>query len=196
MKKSLLFGLIIGATAVLGASIYAFNGGQDPKAPDTTVTQAQAPEAGDLKWYTWEEAMEAMKTSKKKVIVDVYTDWCGWCKVMDKKTFSDPKVAEYLKKNFYPVKLDAEGKKDIIHDGHTFKYMANVGRGGVHELAASLLDNQLGYPSVVYLDENMARITISPGFKEAPDFLQELTFISEGHYKTKTFEAWKQGSGK
>lgn len=196
MKKSLLFGLIIGATAVLGASIYAFSGNQSTASADTTTTPAPAAVTGELKWYTWEEAMEAMKTNKKKIIVDVYTDWCGWCKVMDKKTFSDPKVAEYLKANFYPVKLDAEGKKDITHEGHTFKYMANVGRGGVHELAASLLDNRLGYPTVVFLDENMARISISPGFKEAPDFLQEITFIAEGHYKTKTFDAWKQGSGK
>ncbi|MBK7335110.1 MAG: DUF255 domain-containing protein [Saprospirales bacterium] len=66
---------------------------------------------GDLKWHTWEEAVAANKKEPRKILVDVYTDWCGWCKRMDATTFQDQTVMDYLKKNFYAVKLDAEQKR-------------------------------------------------------------------------------------
>ena len=146
------------------------------------------PNAGEssVHWYTWEEAIIASEKNPKKIIIDVYTDWCGWCKRMDKTTFSEAKVAAYLNENFYPVKFDAEQKGDIQYKGHTLRYRS-TGKRGVHDLAYSLLDGRLGYPSVVYLDEEQNRISVSPGYKAAGDMLKELKFIAGGHYKTTTF---------
>ena len=139
-----------------------------------------------IKWYTWEEAIKASEKSPKKIIVDVYTDWCGWCKRMDKTTFAEAKVAAYINEHFYPVKFDAEQKGDIKYKGHVLRYRSS-GKRGVHDLAYSLLDGRLGYPSVVYLDEEQNRISISPGYKAANDMLKELKFIAGDHYKTTTF---------
>ena len=61
-----------------------------------------------VKWMSFEQAIEKSKTEKRKIFIDVYTDWCGWCKVMDKNTFSETQVAKILNEMFYPVKLDAE----------------------------------------------------------------------------------------
>jgi uncharacterized protein YyaL (SSP411 family) len=63
-----------------------------------------------VKWMSWKEMLVAQKTEKRKVIIDVYTDWCGWCKHMDKTTFKDVSVAASINKNLYAVKLDAESK--------------------------------------------------------------------------------------
>ena len=134
--------------------------------------------AQDIKWYTWEEAAELSKTNPKKVFVDVYTNWCGWCKKMDASTFKDAKIVEYLNENFYPVKFNAEQKEQISFNGTDFKFVAQ-GRRGVHQLAYALLDGRLGYPAFVLLDESFARIMISPGFKKAPQLQQELTFAKE-----------------
>ena len=66
-----------------------------------------------VKWMSLEEAVEKSKTEKRKIFIDIYTDWCGWCKVMDRETFQNPCIANYLNRNYYPVKFNAEQKKDM-----------------------------------------------------------------------------------
>jgi thioredoxin-related protein len=139
-----------------------------------------------IKWYSWDEAIALNETTNKKIFVDVYTDWCGWCKRMDATTFKDPKVIKYMNENFIAVKLDAEQKEDIIYKDYVMKFVLN-GRRGYHELAFSLLDGRMSYPSYVYLAEDARRITISPGYKDASALLTELTFVSEDHFKTTTY---------
>lgn len=183
MKK---FIFSISALAIM-AVIMSFT--TTPESQQSEVTPA--PEAGStIKWYTWEEAIKLAEKSPKKVFVDVYTEWCGWCKKMDKTTFADPMVAAYMNKNFYPVKFDAEQKEAINYKNNVLKYRGDVGRRGIHELAYALLDGRMSYPSYVYLDEAQNRITISPGYKEPPAFYKELKFISEEHYKTSSFDQY------
>jgi thioredoxin-related protein len=142
-----------------------------------------------VNWISWAEMVEAQKTEKRKVIIDVYTDWCGWCKHMDKTTFKDPSVATYINKNLYAVKLDAESRKEFIFNGHTFKYIEQ-GRSGINELAYSLLDGKLSYPSIVYLNETFERIIISPGYKDNEAMLKEVTYVGDEIYSTKTWEQY------
>ena len=160
------------------------------------ATQGQASNEAKINWLTWEEAMVAMEKNPKKMFIDVYTDWCGWCKRMDASTFIDPAVVKQMNTHFYAVKLDAEQKGEILYDNHTFTYRSDLSRRGVHELAVALLDNRMSYPSFVYLDENRNRITISPGYKEAPAMELELKFIGEDHFKTTSFEDFKASQGK
>lgn len=85
----------------------------------STPESVQAQEssgASPVKWMTFEQAVERTKTEKRKIFIDVYTDWCGWCKVMDKNTFADPAVAKLLNEKFYPVKFDAEQTADVVLD--------------------------------------------------------------------------------
>ena len=146
-----------------------------PLASETTNPTVN--EAAEIKWMTWEEAVKANETNPKKIVVDVYTDWCGWCKRMDATTFKDPEVEAYIAKNYYAVKFNAEQREDIMYDGETFSYKQN-GKRGVHMLAASLLDNRLSYPSVVYFNGKMERIMISAGYKAPDKMLQELKFAN------------------
>jgi thioredoxin-related protein len=147
-------------------------------------------EGGPVKWMSFEEAVEKSQKEKKKIFIDVYTDWCGWCKVMDKKTFSHPEVAKILNEEFYAVKFNAEQKEDITFQGHTFKFIPS-GRNGYHQLAAALLNNQLSYPTVVFLDEEFKMIQPLPGYQEAPEFHKIIQFIGEDHYKTVTWKDWQ-----
>jgi thioredoxin-related protein len=144
-----------------------------------------------IRWYTWEEATKLSESHPKKLLIDIYTDWCGWCKKMDKETFTNAEIIRLVNKDFYAIKLDAEQKEDIQYKEFTFKFNSAHGRKGAHELAVSLLDGKMGYPSLVYLDENHNRITISPGYKVVDGLKQELTYISGGHYATMTFEEFK-----
>jgi thioredoxin-related protein len=146
-----------------------------------------------VKWITWQEAVELNKKEPRKIMVDVFTEWCGWCKVMDRETFTDEKVAEYMSKNFYCVKFDAEMKETIDFSGHKFEYVANQGRNGVHTLAYSLLDGQMGYPSLVYLTETFERISISPGYKKPEQLMPELKFAAENIYKNQSWQDYING---
>ena len=136
-----------------------------------------------VNWMSWEDAMAASETSPKKVYVDIYTDWCGYCKKMDNSTFKDPAIVKYLNDNFYPVKFNAEQKKSITFNDTEFNYIQSGARG-VHELAYALLNGQLGYPAFVVLDEEFSRILISPGFKGADAVMMEMVFAADEKYKT------------
>lgn len=139
-----------------------------------------------VKWYTIEEAMDMTQKEPRKIVIDVYTNWCKWCKVMDTATFQHPVVASYLNEKFYPVKFNAEQREDVVFQGRTFKYVP--GGRGYHELAAVLLNNNLGYPSIVFLDEKGQMIQPMQGYIRAKQFDQIIKFLGENLYKTQKWE--------
>ena len=152
---------------------------------------AQKDKAQTVKWLSFEEAVEQNKKNPKKIFVDVYTDWCGWCKVMDKNTFNHPEIAAYLNENFYPVKLDAEQKEDIVFNNHTFKFVSSGSRG-YHELAASLLNGKLSYPTVVFMDEQLRIIQPLPGYQKPEQFDPIIKFIGGDHYKSISWQDFQK----
>lgn len=133
-------------------------------------------------WMTFEEAVEKSKTEKRKIFIDVYTDWCGWCKVMDRETFADPVIAKLLNEKFYPVKFNAEQTADVEFRGTTYKFIPQ-GNRGTHQLAAALLNNQLSYPTTVLVEEDFQSVSPVPGFYKAVEFHKMLTYFSGNHYK-------------
>ena len=164
MNKSIL--LAVAAFLILGV-IYAFTVSQ-PTTEPTDDTK--------IKWYTLEEAVAANKTNKKKFAIDIYTSWCHWCKVMDKETFTDPAVIEYMNEHFYAIKFDAESKENITFQGKDFKFV-NAGRRGINTLAYFLLDGRAAYPTIVYLDEALNKVKKSPGFKKPNQMVEELKSV-------------------
>ena len=155
--------------------------------PFSTIQTSDSRPAADneIHWMSWEEAVEANKLEPKKILVDVFTDWCHWCRVMDQKTFSKEDIITYVNQHFYAVKLNAEGKEDIQWNEQVFSYQAD-GRRGSHQLASTLLDGLMSYPSFVFLTEDYQKIRISKGFKPAVAFLEELKFAAEEQYKQMT----------
>ena len=149
--------------------------------------------AQSVNWITWEEAvtLAESESNTKKIFVDVYTDWCGWCKKMDKDTFQNPDVATYMAENFYMVKLDAEGKEPIEFQGKTFNFIAS-GRRGYHEFAAALLQGKLSYPTVVFLDEKLNMLSPVPGYQKAKPFLKIAKYFGDDIYKTKDWKAYEK----
>lgn len=147
--------------------------------------------AQDINWISWEEAVKLSQTDAqpKKIFVDVYTDWCGWCKKMDKNTFQHPEVAKYMQDNFYMVKMDAEGKDPIVYQGKTFKFVPS-GRRGYHELAAALLQGKMSYPTVVFLDEQLNMLSPVPGYQQVEPFMQIAKYFGDNIYKDKDWQSY------
>lgn len=131
-----------------------------------------------VNWVTFEEAIALNKENPKPIFIDLYTDWCGWCKKMDASTFADKDVSAYMNDNFYNVKFDAEQKEAIEYKGNTFKFVEQ-GRRGYHELAAGLLQGQMSYPSFVVLNKEEKILQIIKGYREADSFLPILEKLIE-----------------
>lgn len=136
----------------------------------------------DIQWISWDEMVKKQSEEPKKVFIDLYTDWCGWCKRMDQSTFIDPVVVDYMNRNYYAVKMDAEMSKEIVWNGVTFVNPAPNQKRSTHQFAASLLDNQLSYPSFVVLDENFNRINIIKGFQQPEPLLGNLLFFATNQH--------------
>lgn len=150
---------------------------------------AQTPQK--VKWYTIQEAEALSKQNPRKIMVDVYTDWCGWCKKMDAETFSHPVIVEFINNNYYAVKLDAESTSDITFNGTTYKFVAQNGKG-YHELAAGLLNGRLSFPSIAYLNEKLELLGAVPGYRGPVDMEPLLNYIAEDKFLTQSLEEYQQ----
>ena len=141
----------------------------------------------EVKWYTIKEAQELSKRNPKAILIDVYTEWCTWCKVMDKKTWTNPVIAKYVNENYYAVKFDAESLDTVIFKDYTF-INENKTRRATHQFAIAILNGKMSYPSIAYLDKEMQLVTAIPGYKKPEDIEPILLFIKEEKYKTTTYE--------
>lgn len=151
-----------------------------------TSKQSVAPlkMAQAVKWMSLDEALEKSKTEPRKILIDVYTEWCGWCKHMDKNTFSNATVAKYINDTYYAVKFDAEDRRDITYKDKVYRFKRE-GSNGYHELAAHLLNNRLEYPHTVFLDESNNLIQAISGYLEANKMLTILNYFgTDSHRKT------------
>lgn len=145
----------------------------------------------NLKWLSFEEAIALNKKNPKPILIDVYTDWCGYCKKMDLYTYSNKTISGYINKNFYAVKLNGEEKKDITFNDHTFKFHKQ-GRRGYHELAAALMNGKLSYPTTIFLSENEELLDKIPGYLDTEIMEKVLVYFSKNLYKTTDWEEFNK----
>lgn len=147
-------------------------------------------QSDEINWVTFEEALELQKKRPKKIMMDVYTNWCGPCKMLDKNTFHNKDVVAYINENYYAVKFNAEGNSVVTYKGREYK---NAGykeelknrRNSVHELTHSL--GIRAYPTIAYFDETAALIQPISGYmtpKQIELYLK--LFVSDDYKKIKT----------
>ncbi len=147
--------------------------------------------AQKVNWLSFEKAIEMNTKNPKPLLIDVYTDWCGWCKKLDKNTYTNPVIASYINKHFYAIKLNGEGKKDITFKGHTFKYQQH-GRSKFHELAATLMNGKLSYPTTIFMSKDQKVIQNIPGFLTKERMEKILAFFSNETYKKANWNSFEK----
>jgi len=147
-----------------------------------------SPKKEEVKWYSMQEAFDLQKKHPKKILVDVYTDWCGWCKRMDDNTFSNEAVAKYMNENFYCVKFNAEGNDTIVFRGQKFVNKSYGKPHGTHQFTPILVNGRISYPSYVFLSEKSHGITVVKGYQPTEKWMTYLRFVAKNKYKTMTYQ--------
>lgn len=145
-----------------------------------------------VNWISFDEAYKKCKLKPRPILIDVYTTWCGPCKMMSAQTFNHPAIAKYINDNFYAVKFDAESKDSVKFDKFVFVSSDNNNPKATHQFAASVLDNQLAYPSIVFLNNQIQRIDILKGFMAPAQFEPIVHYYGSGDYQTTKWDDYKK----
>ncbi len=177
MHRSLNINWIIISLFIVGIISFGFISGGDDK---------------EIHWMSFDEAVKLDAVHPRKIIIDVYTPWCGWCKKMDADTYTNPDIINYINTHYYAVRLDAETADTFHFKDHVFYNPKPHTRGYTNELASSLLDGKLSYPTTVYMDENFGRLTFVQSYINAADMKPILMYFAEEKYKTMKFEDFKK----
>jgi len=145
--------------------------------------------AQEINWVTFEEAVALQKKNPKKIMMDVYTNWCGPCKMLDRNTFKNKDVVTYVNENFYAVKFNGEGNSEVTYKDNTFKNpgydpeKANK-RNSAHEFARFLQIR--AYPTIAFFDEELKLIAPITGYQRPQQLELYLKLFKDNAYKKMT----------
>jgi thioredoxin-related protein len=145
--------------------------------------------ATPISWMSVEEAAGKLQQEQRPVLIDLYTTWCGWCRQMDKRTYSNKKVAEYLQDKFYPVRVDAETHAAITWAGRTYQFNPQYRS---NEFAMYLTHGRLEFPTTIIIAPGQEPQAI-PGFLEPKDLELLVKYFGEGAYRTTSFDDYQKG---
>lgn len=134
-------------------------------------------------WRAWDPGLAEAGNMGRPVLVDVYTDWCGWCKRMDRDVYARRDVQDYLARKFITVKLNAESNDVVRHEGRTLTSRSLAARYGVNS-----------YPTTIFLSPRGTHLGNVPGYIPPDRFLLLLRYIGDGHMERgQSFEEFARG---
>lgn len=150
-----------------------------------------------LDWVSIEVAELNNKKEPKKFLIDVYADWCYWCKKIETELASDSILANYLNTNFHLVKLNPEDQTDITFKNKTYKrksfsYTYSDKTRKVNELVVELINQDFIYPSLIFLDEKLDNISIVEAYKTKEELEKFIKFIGTNAYQSKKWSVFSK----
>lgn len=139
----------------------------------TEKAAENAPKIGnenELHWMNFNEGYSIAKKNKKIALIDTYTDWCGWCKKMDRDTYTNPEVISKINKHFIPIKFNPE-IRDVKYNLEGKEYTGFE----LHSIISNR--HQSGYPTTYFIITKKNRVMIEEGYQDPKNFLATLDKI-------------------
>ena len=207
MKRIMLYGLLlVGMTAAVVADAQQKKAPAKKPAPKTTQPQKDtvattpevAKEAEGIHWLSMTEIQMKMREKPKKVFIDFYTGWCGWCKRMEATTFQNPALIKYINNNYYAMRFDAESQYTFNFNGKEYHYDPQY---KANTFAVEMMKGSMGYPTSLFMLENFQNPTPIPGYHPVKEMEMFLLYFGDNIYRhqqmndyQKTFvSAWDKG---
>jgi len=162
---------------------------KNKKAASKTTAKATPVNDKEIEWLSWDDVQIKMKKEPRKVWVDVYTDWCGWCKRMDATTFKNPELIKYMNTKFYAVRFNAEKMDSIRFLGTLYTIQPQT---HTNELAVKWMNGQLSYPTGIFMEESFMNPQPVPGYHPVPEMEMILKFLGENVYKKQKFDEYQK----
>ena len=156
--------LLAGIAALLWIAISVFSSGTNSRNGSEALS-VSSPDTVGIKWYGYDEGMALGKKEGKKILLHFYADWCHYCKKMDSETFSKRDVADYMNRNFIPIRLNSDTETRLAQE-----YRVS------------------GLPTTWFMDKDGERIQSLPGYLPREMFLAFLKYIHTDSYKTMSFQ--------
>lgn len=142
-----------------------------------------------VNWISFEQLQQMYDSAPRPIIVDLYTDWCGWCKVMDKNTYGNSKVAKFINEHYYAVKYNAESKENVVFNGKTYSYNPEY---KTNDVAIYLSSGQLEYPNTIFLSGLNSTPAPLAGYMKPKEFEAPVKYFSKAANQNMTFVAFNQ----
>lgn len=178
MKRILL---VVLAVFLSAPAFIASAKGNNPDAAETGNAE--------IHWISIDELQAKMREQPRKVYMDIYTDWCGWCKVMEKKTFTNANVIKYMNEKFYCVRFNAERQDTIRFMGKNYPFDASH-KGNT--LAVELMRGQMSYPTSIIMEERFQNPQPIPGYQDVPTIEKILKYFGENTYKSQPWPEFEK----
>lgn len=141
--------------------------------PDQEPTEGTAASKDGIEWLDFETAIDRNQVEKKFVFIDMYTDWCGWCKKMDASTFKKSAVVDFMNEHFYAVKMNPEAKEAIAYKEVLYESKQYNGKA-YNELAVNLLAGKMSFPSFVVLNKREVKRGVIVGYQTETQLISAL----------------------
>lgn len=138
-----------------------------------------------IKWLTFLEMETMYANNPKPIIIDMYTNWCGWCKVMDRVTYKNSKVANYINEHFYAIKMDAESAEVFKLNGKEYTYNKE---NRINNLAIYLSRGRLEFPNTIFLSALDAEPAPLSGYMKPKEIEAPLKYFAQKKNMEMSFE--------
>lgn len=132
-----------------------------------------------IKWNNFQDGLKLAKLENKKVLINVYTDWCKWCKKMESEVFPNAEVLKYVDEKFVSIKFNGESSNEITYKGKSYSHSEFVAAFGID-----------GFPATIFLTSEGEPITVLPGYHNADEYLKILKFIGDDIYQKMSFDKY------